>query len=111
MNVRKLTILAVVSSMIFTSGVALAWSANKIDREVKATTGIALKQEIERCRSVPQSLQPVTSCFPGSSRAGLGFGAETGEGALIVGGQHGGLLPYYGGILRFAGLAHRPNRL
>jgi lipid-binding SYLF domain-containing protein len=85
MNVRKLTILAIVSSMIFSSGVALAWSAKKIDREVKATTEL-FKKEINGAEVFLNTAAGYL-VFPRVIKAGLGFGAETGEGALIVGGQ------------------------
>ena len=85
MNVRKLTILAIVSSMIFASGAAMAWSAKKIDREVKATTEL-FKEEIEG-GEVFLNTAAGYLVFPRVIKAGLGFGAETGEGALIVDGK------------------------
>ena len=85
MNVRKLTILAVISSMTFVSGAAMAWSAAKIDREVKATTEL-FKEEISGAEVFLNTAAGYL-VFPRVIKAGLGFGAETGEGALIVGGQ------------------------
>ncbi|MGI9219999.1 MAG: YSC84-related protein [Woeseiaceae bacterium] len=85
MNVRKISILAVVSSTILISGVALAWSANKIDREVVATTEL-FKEEIEGGEVFLDTAAGYL-VFPRVIKVGLGFGGETGEGALIVGGE------------------------
>ena len=100
MNVRRISILAVVCSTILISGVALAWSANKIDREVVATTEL-FKEEIEGGEIFLDTAAGYL-VFPRVIKVGLGFGGETGEGALIVGGQ---TADYYRTcrIVRFAG--------
>jgi len=85
MNKRNLSIVAVVSSMLLISGVAWAWSASKIDREVAATTEL-FKEEINGAEVFLNTAAGYL-VFPRVIKAGLGFGAETGEGALIVGGQ------------------------
>ena len=85
MNTRKISVLAVVAGALLTSGVAMAWSAKKIDREVAATTEL-FKEEVNGAEVFLDTAAGYL-VFPRVIKAGLGFGAETGEGALIVGGQ------------------------
>jgi len=85
MNKRNFSILASVAGMLLISSVALAWSANKIDREVAATTEL-FKEEVEGSEVFLNTAAGYL-VFPRVIKAGLGFGAETGEGALIVGGK------------------------
>jgi lipid-binding SYLF domain-containing protein len=63
----------------------MAWSAKKIDREVAATTEL-FKEEVNGAEVFLDTAAGYL-VFPRVIKAGLGFGAETGEGALIVGGQ------------------------
>ncbi|MGI9199700.1 MAG: YSC84-related protein [Woeseiaceae bacterium] len=85
MNTRKISVLAVVAGTLLISGVAMAWSAKKIDREVAATTEL-FKEEVNGAEVFLDTAAGYL-VFPRVIKAGLGFGAETGEGALIVGGQ------------------------
>jgi len=81
---NPLLVAGVVSTLLF-SGVAMAWSATKIDREVVATTEL-FKEEVNGSEVfLEQSVGYLV--FPRVIKVGIGFGAETGEGALIVGGQ------------------------
>ena len=81
---NPLLIASVVGTLLI-SGVAMAWSANKIDREVVATTEV-FKEEVNGSEVfLEQSVGYLV--FPRVIKVGLGFGAETGEGSLIVGGQ------------------------
>lgn len=83
-NSKPLLIAAVVGTLLI-SGVAMAWSANKIDREVVETTEV-FKEEVNGSEVfLEQAVGYLV--FPRVIKVGLGFGAETGEGALIVGGQ------------------------
>ncbi len=78
-------LIASVLGTLLISGVAMAWSANKIDREVVATTEV-FKEEVNGSEVfLGQAVGYLV--FPRVIKVGLGFGAETGEGALIVGGQ------------------------
>ena len=81
---NPLLVAGVVGTLLL-SGVAMAWSANKIDREVVATTEL-FKEEVNGSEVfLEQSVGYLV--FPRVIKVGIGFGAETGEGALIVGGQ------------------------
>ena len=81
---NPLLIASVVGTLLI-SGVAMAWSATKIDREVVATTEL-FKEEVNGSEVfLDQAVGYLV--FPRVIKVGLGFGAETGEGALIVGGQ------------------------
>lgn len=81
---NPLLIASVVGTLLI-SGVAMAWSATKIDREVVATTEL-FKEEVNGSEVfLNQAVGYLV--FPRVIKVGLGFGAETGEGALIVGGQ------------------------
>ena len=81
---NPLLVAGVVGTLLL-SGVAMAWSANKIDREVVTTTEL-FKEEVNGSEVfLEQSVGYLV--FPRVIKVGLGFGAETGEGALIVGGK------------------------
>lgn len=74
-----------VASVMLLSGVAMAWSASKIDREVVAATDV-FKEEVNGAEVfLEQAVGYLV--FPRVIKVGLGFGAETGEGSLIVAGQ------------------------
>lgn len=84
---KKNNLILVVSAVgaLLISGVAMAWSANKIDREVAATIEI-FKEDVNGSEVfLEQAVGYMV--FPRVIKAGLAFGAETGEGALIVGGK------------------------
>jgi lipid-binding SYLF domain-containing protein len=83
-TMRKNNLLLVASALLLSS-VAMAWSANKIDREVVAATE-AFKEEVNGSEVFLQQAVGYL-VFPRVIKVGLGFGAETGEGSLIVGGQ------------------------
>lgn len=81
---NPLLVASVVGTLLI-SGVAMAWSANKINREVATTIGV-FKEEVNGSEVfLEQSVGYLV--FPRVIKVGLGFGAETGEGSLIVGGQ------------------------
>jgi len=70
---------------LLVSGVAMAWSANKIDREVNETISV-FKEEVNGAEVfLNQAAGYVV--FPRVIKAGFIFGGETGEGALRVGGK------------------------
>ena len=76
---------ACVVGTLLISGAAMASSAKKIDREVVATTEV-FKEDVKGSEVfLEQAVGYLV--FPRVIKVGLGFGAETGEGALIVGGQ------------------------
>lgn len=71
--------------LLFVSGVAFAWSSAKLDREVANTVDL-FKQEVSGAEIfVNQAAGYLV--FPRVFKAGFGFGAETGEGSLIVAGR------------------------
>ena len=85
MRKNKLLLTAAVIGSLLVSGVAMAWSANKIDREVTKSIGV-FKEEVSGSEVfLNQSVGYLV--FPRVIKVGLGFGAETGEGSLIVGGK------------------------
>jgi len=85
MRKSKLLLVASVAGTLLISSVAMAWSANKIDREVTATIGV-FKEEVNGSEVfLEQAVGYLV--FPRVIKVGIGFGAETGEGALMVGGQ------------------------
>jgi lipid-binding SYLF domain-containing protein len=85
MRKSKLLLVASVAGTLLISSVALAWSANKIDREVTTTIGV-FQEEVNGSQVfLDQAVGYLV--FPRVIKVGLGFGAETGEGSLIVGGQ------------------------
>jgi lipid-binding SYLF domain-containing protein len=81
---NSLVITAVIGSLLI-SGAAMAWSGSKIDREVVKTIGV-FKEEVNGSEVFLNQAAGYL-VFPRVIKVGLGFGAETGEGALIVGGQ------------------------
>jgi len=85
MRTNKLIFSASLLAALFMSGVALAWSASKIDREV-ADAIVVFKQEVNGSEVFLNQAAGYL-VFPRVIKVGIGFGAETGEGALIVGGQ------------------------
>ena len=85
MSKSKAILSAGVLGLLLVSGVAMAWSASKIDREVTKTIGV-FKEEVNGSEVfLNQAVGFLV--FPRVIKVGLGFGAETGEGSLIVGGQ------------------------
>jgi len=84
MNKRKLSLLVTLAGSLLVSGVAMAWSANKINREVAEAT--KLFQEEVNGADVFLETAAGYLVFPRVIKVGLGFGAETGEGALMVNG-------------------------
>lgn len=85
MKTNKLIVTASVIAALFVSGVALAWSASKIDREV-ADAIVVFKQEVNGSEVFLNQAAGYL-VFPRVIKVGIGFGAETGEGSLIVGGR------------------------
>jgi lipid-binding SYLF domain-containing protein len=85
MKTSKLLISASVAGLLFVSGVAMAWSASKTDREV-ADAIVVFKEEVNGSEIFLNQAAGYL-VFPRVIKVGLGFGAETGEGALIVGGK------------------------
>lgn len=84
MNKRKFSLLVTLAGSLLISGVAMAWSANKINREVAEAT--KLFQEEVNGADVFLETAAGYLVFPRVIKVGLGFGAETGEGALMVNG-------------------------
>jgi lipid-binding SYLF domain-containing protein len=85
MNTSKLLFTASAIGILFVSGVAMAWSASKTDREV-ADAIVVFKEEVNGSEIFLNQAAGYL-VFPRVIKVGLGFGAETGEGALIVGGK------------------------
>ena len=84
MRKGKLLLAGVVGTLLV-SGVALAWSANKIDREVTKAIEV-FKDEVNGSEIfLSQAVGYLVSSRV--FKAGFVFGAETGEGALIVAGK------------------------
>ncbi len=85
MKKRNSLVIAGVIGSLLISGAAMAWSGNKIDREVVKTIEV-FKEEVNGSEVfLNQAVGYLV--FPRVIKVGLGFGAETGEGSLIVGGQ------------------------
>jgi lipid-binding SYLF domain-containing protein len=83
-TMRKSNLL-LVAGMLLISSVAMAWSASKIDREV-TTTIDEFREEVNGSEVfLEQAVGYLV--FPRVIKVGLGFGAETGEGSLMIGGQ------------------------
>ena len=78
-------LLAGVAGALLVSGVALAASADKIDREVANAISV-FKDEVNGSE-VFLAQAAGYLVFPKVYKAGFVFGAETGEGALIVAGK------------------------
>jgi len=85
MRKSKLILTASVIGAILISGAAMAWSGNKIDREVAKAVEV-FKEEVNGADMFLNQAAGYL-VFPRVIKVGLGFGAETGEGSLIVGGQ------------------------
>ncbi|MEM7433446.1 MAG: YSC84-related protein [Pseudomonadota bacterium] len=77
-------LIAAIAGLTLVSGAAYAWSANKIDKEVNKTIEV-FKDEVNGAEVFLNQAAGVL-IFPRVIKAGVGFGAETGEGALRVGG-------------------------
>ena len=85
MKKSNLLLVASIAGTLLISSVAMAWSGNKIDREVITTIGV-FQEEVNGSQIfLDQAVGYLV--FPRVIKVGLGFGAETGEGSLIVGGQ------------------------
>jgi len=84
MSKGKLLLAGVVGTLLI-SGVALASSADKIDREVANT--ISVFEDEVNGSEVFLTQAAGYLVFPKVYKAGFVFGAETGEGALIVAGK------------------------
>ncbi len=84
MRKGKLLLAGVVGTLLI-SGVALAWSADKIDREVDKAIEV-FRDEVNGSE-VFLAQAAGYLVFPKVYKAGFVFGAETGEGALIVAGN------------------------
>ncbi len=85
MRKGKLLLAGVIVGASLVSGVALAWSADKIDREVVKAIEV-FRDEVNGSEVfLAQAVGYLV--FPRVYKAGFVFGAETGEGALIVAGK------------------------
>ncbi len=84
MNRRNLFYAVGVTSALLISGVAMAWSAAKIDREVNNTIEV-FREEVNGA-DIFLSQAAGYLVFPRVIKIGIGIGAETGEGALRIGG-------------------------
>jgi len=84
MNRRNLVTTAALTAVLLCSGPALAASAKKIDEGV-AETLVAFQEEVKGA-DVLLNKAAGYLVFPKVYKAGIGVGAETGEGALRVGG-------------------------
>lgn len=82
---RKFLLGTSVVAALLISGVAMAWSAGKINREVNEAIGV-FKEEVNGAEVFLNQAAGYL-VFPRVIKVGLGFGAETGEGALIEGGK------------------------
>jgi len=85
MRKSKLLVDGVIAGALLVSGVALASSAAKIDREVVNTISV-FKEEVNGSE-VFLTQAAGYLVFPKVYKAGFVFGAETGEGVLIVAGK------------------------
>jgi len=85
MRKGKLLIAGVIAGALLVSGVALAASAGKIDREVADAISV-FKDEVNGSEVFLNQAAGYL-VFPKVYKAGFVFGAETGEGALIVAGK------------------------
>jgi lipid-binding SYLF domain-containing protein len=85
MRKRNLLVTAGIIGSLLISGAAMAWSGSKIDREVVKTIEV-FKEDVNGSEVfLNQAVGYLV--FPRVIKIGFGFGAETGEGSLIVGGQ------------------------
>jgi lipid-binding SYLF domain-containing protein len=85
MTMNKLMCTVSAISLLLVSGLAMAWSAGKIDREVADAIGV-FKEEVNGSEVFLNQAAGYL-VFPRVIKVGLGFGAETGEGSLVVGGR------------------------
>lgn len=85
MNRRKLFCTVGAVSAMLLSGVAMAWSAAKIDREADETLQV-FREDVNGAE-VFLGQAAGYLVFPRVIKVGIGVGAETGEGALRVGGK------------------------
>lgn len=85
MRSSKLFLKASLIGILFASSLAMAWSASKIDREA-ADALVVFKEEVNGADMFLNQAAGYL-VFPRVIKVGLGFGAETGEGALVVGGR------------------------
>lgn len=85
MNKGKLFLTAGVVAALLVSAIAMAASANKIDREVEKTI-IVFKDEVNGA-DIFLNQAAGYLVFPRVIKVGIGVGAETGEGSLIVNGS------------------------
>ena len=85
MNKCKLILTSGILSLALIAGSAGAASASKIDKDVVETIKL-FKEEVNGAEVfLNQAVGYLV--FPRVIKAGIGFGAETGEGALLVGGR------------------------
>lgn len=85
MKSSKSILTVTAAGLLFVSAVALAWSASKLDREVAETIGV-FKEEVNGSEVFLNQAAGYL-VFPRVIKVGLGFGAETGEGSLVIGGK------------------------
>lgn len=85
MNRRILYGVAGIAAALMVSGVAMAWSASKIDSRVN--DAIKVFQEEVNGADVFLNQAAGYLVFPRVIKVGIGVGAETGEGALRIGGK------------------------
>ena len=85
MRKGKVLLAGVIAGALLVSGMAMASSAAKIDREVEKTIDV-FKEEVNGSE-VFLAQAAGYLIFPKVYKAGFVFGAESGEGALIVAGK------------------------
>ncbi|MDH4126393.1 MAG: lipid-binding SYLF domain-containing protein [Gammaproteobacteria bacterium] len=85
MRSSKLFLKTSLIGILLASSLAMAWSGSKIDREA-AEALVVFKEEVNGAEMFLNQAAGYL-VFPRVIKVGLGFGAETGEGALIVGGR------------------------
>ncbi len=85
MRKGKVLLAGVIAGALLVSGMAMASSADKIDREVEKTIDV-FKEEVNGSE-VFLAQAAGYLIFPKVYKAGFVFGAESGEGALIVAGK------------------------
>ena len=85
MRKGKVLLAGVIAGALLVSGMAIAASADKIDREVEKTIDV-FKEEVNGSE-VFLAQAAGYLIFPKVYKAGFVFGAESGEGALIVAGK------------------------
>jgi len=85
MKMLRLICTAGALGAVLFSGSVMAWSGSKIDREVNETVKVFREEVNGADMFLNQAAGYVV--FPRVIKVGIGFGAETGEGALRVGGK------------------------